>query len=219
MKKQIKWVLNLVWRSQIWLKINWVFIRSHLDHLVWSPCVYMSSTCSTSLNSSYPRSPQLNRQQLNRALHNSTNFTINFIKSKSRLASFASDRVPTLSLSRARSGWHKRACAQLLRPQRSSQPRLPTFLHDSSNFNFTIHPAIQGGNIGWHCQQFCQERIRSNDLTLHFYVLWVKSQVLVGPSCFHLSLSVTLHHADVFFSSQGHDRDEQWRQGRQGGTR
>jgi len=74
-------------RSEAWMERG--FVAAGAITIISSDLHSLSISRSTSLNSSYPRSPQLNRQQLNRALHYSTNFTINFIKPNSRLASFA----------------------------------------------------------------------------------------------------------------------------------
>ena len=58
--KEAKGFLSLVWRSNFWMKINWVFIRSHLNHHIWSPFVFLSSTsCHPS---TYPRLAHRNQQ-------------------------------------------------------------------------------------------------------------------------------------------------------------
>ena len=177
-----KGVQDFVWRSQFWLKINWVFIRSHHDHLVWSPFVFLSSTScqpSTHLILDHLNSTDSN-STLNRALHNSTNFTINFIKPNSTLD------LHHLPVTRARpwvSSEREAADTRAARvhlprppaPVSATPPNLPSWLQ-----LHLYHPSSQGGNIGWHF-------VDSNDMAL-YSLCFSDSHTLVGPECFHLSL-------------------------------
>ena len=120
-----------VWRSNLCLKINWLFIRSHHDHLNWSSFVCMSSSsCHPSAHLILAHLQQLNSQQSPSRL-NQLYYQLHPTQLNYRLASLAiSDQGPALSLSTQRASASRR---------RSAQPS-PTFLHDS---NFTIITVLE----------------------------------------------------------------------------